>query len=366
MGAVRRQAARALAVLLSALVSLASCGPPDLQSGEALIGHWLGNASYRDATIKFEFDVEARADSLVATFTSDELLVRDLPIGNFSYAKPRVHFVVPGMDEPLTFNGWLRRNLVVGTLSSPHLRNPERRATLPQLSLRHTHPSSLPYRVDTLRFEGVAGSLAVRVLIPSTQGPYPAVLLVPGGANGIAALAHAHADRLARAGFVAMVYDQRGSGASSGSSAGVSMDDLARDAAVVLRQLRRLPGVDSAYVGLWGLDGAGVVAEVVKRERSAFTVVISPPPVALPGLATSRAPLLVLFGARAADSGDAKHWERQLRAANHPDARVRVVEKADRMLRIRSEGGEAFDWPREAPGALDSMIAWMRERAIAR
>lgn len=366
MGALKQGSVFTIAALLGALGAVASCGPPDRQSSAALVGHWLGNASYRDATVKFEFDVEARGDSLAATFTSDELLVRDLPIGDFSYAKPRIHFVVPGMDEPLTFDGWLRRNLIVGVLSSPHFRNPERKATLPQLSLRHTHPSSFPYRVDTLRFAGAAGSFAVRVFTPSTQGPYPAVLMVPGGASPIAAQAHAHADRLARAGFVAMVYDQRGAGDSGGSVASASADAPARDAAALFQRLRALPGVDSTHVGLWGLDGAGVVAEVASGVRPAFTVVISPPPTARAGLAAARAPLLVCFGERALGAGDAKDWELQLHAANHPDAQVRVIGKADRMLRIHPEGDEAFDWPREVPGALDGMIAWLRERAVAR
>ena len=58
----------ACSVLIASLALLVSCGPPDRQSSEALIGHWLGNASYRDATVKFEFDIVQSGDSLVAFF----------------------------------------------------------------------------------------------------------------------------------------------------------------------------------------------------------------------------------------------------------------------------------------------------------
>ncbi|MEO5987371.1 MAG: hypothetical protein ABIU54_02250, partial [Candidatus Eisenbacteria bacterium] len=159
---------------------LTSCGPPDRQSPDALVGHWLGNVSYRDATVKLEFDVRKQGDSLAAWITSDELLLRDMPIGSFTYAKPRVRFVIPDEEAPLTFDGWLRRNLLVGTFTSSRFPHPERKATLPQLSLRRTYPSSFPYRVDTLRFAGSGVWLAARLYVPLTQGPYPAVVLMQG------------------------------------------------------------------------------------------------------------------------------------------------------------------------------------------
>lgn len=280
----------AAGMLIGSLALLASCGPPDRQSSDALIGHWLGNASYRNASVKFEFDIVPQGDSLVAFFTSDEMLVRDRPIGQVSFDKPRVHFVIPDEHAPVTFNGWLRRNLIVGTLSSPTFPDPERKATLPQLSLRHTHPSMFPYRVDTL------GSTA-RVFTPSLQGPYPAVVLVPDQRRPLGVSLDAYADRFARAGFIAFVLNTAG------------------DPAHAIAALRQRSDVDSAR---------GSVCVVTATAES----------VAVRGEPGS----LVADTAR------------------------RVFGPA---VIVRSAAG-AFDWPREAPGVVDSMITWMRARSLER
>lgn len=277
-------------LLIASLALLTSCGPPDRQSADALVGHWLGNASYRDATVKFEFDIAQSGDSLVAFFTSDEMLVRNRPIGRVSYDKPRVHFVIPDEHAPLTFDGWLRRNLIVGSLASSAFPNPERKATLPQLSLRHTHPSMFPYRVDTLE-------AAVRVFTPSLQGPYPAVVLVPDPQSPLGVSLEGYADRFARAGFVALVLGAPG------------------DLAHALAALRQRRDVDST--------------------RGNVCVV------------TAIAECLAVSGA--------------------PQSRgAEVPQRVFAPVVVARDTAGTFHWPREAPGVLDSMITWMRARAIER
>lgn len=399
-----RWAHGSLAVLITfALASLVSCGPPDRQSGDALIGHWLGNVSYRDATAKLEFDIERQGDSLIARVTSDELLMRDLPIGHVSFDKPRVHFVLPDEEAPITFDGWLRRNLVVGTFTASVFPNPERKATLPQLSLRHTHPSMFPYRVDTLRFTGAGVSLAARLYTPSTQGPYPAVVLLQGSTQNLGASLNAYADRFARAGFVALVYDKRGAGASSGDPLHYTLRDLEADAEGAFRFLRSRASIDTAHVGLWGFSqGAFLAPRVAQASRAAFIVAVSAPVTTLednaawqdsvrrrappsgrrprwftearaedprPVWRETKLPVLAIYGERddlVPGPRSAASLAALLTAAGHADHRIMVVPRANHALELRPTAEEPFDWPREAPGVVDSMITWMRARSFAR
>ena len=131
----------AVAVLAALLdLSLASCGPRDVQRPAALVGHWQGHVAWRDATTPVALDVFPSAESLAATFTAPALGVADLPLGRFAYDPPRVHFVVRDAAGRFAFDGWLRRGLVVGAFSSATLggeRNPSR---LPQLSLQQRPP----------------------------------------------------------------------------------------------------------------------------------------------------------------------------------------------------------------------------------
>lgn len=117
-------------------LALSSCGPNDRQSPAALVGRWEGHIAWRDATTPLTLEVARDGDSLVATFGAPALGVEHLAAGRLSYAAPRVHLVVPDSSAPVAFDGWLRRGLVVGSLSSAALGSARNPALLPQFSLR--------------------------------------------------------------------------------------------------------------------------------------------------------------------------------------------------------------------------------------
>lgn len=123
----------ALAVLASGLVAaLAACAPPDTQGAQALLGAWVGSVTYRDTSTTLTLDVIADGDSLAATFGAPELGVARTRIRRFSYARPRVHFVVAASADTLAFDGWLRRGLLVGVVTSRAVPALERLVVLPQ------------------------------------------------------------------------------------------------------------------------------------------------------------------------------------------------------------------------------------------
>ena len=80
-------------------------------------------------------------------------------------------------------------------------------------------------------------------------------------------------------GIGVFVYDRRGSGDSSGPSAGGSFELLADDGIAARRMLEKQPGVDSNRIGYWGLSQGGWLAALAaKRDpRCAFAIAISAP-----------------------------------------------------------------------------------------
>ena len=381
-----------LAVLAAALLAapalpLGSCGPRDQQSPEALAGHYEGNVAWRDATLPVDLDVEVRAGALVARVTVPGLLARDVPVEGFAFRSPNVAFRLPMGAETWDFDGWFRRGTFSGTFSGGSLPRTANRATLPRLGLRRVARRADPYATDTVRFAGGAASLAGTVLTPADSLARPAVVLLQGGGGGTRADGLELADRFARAGFVALAFDARGRGASAGDAA-VALAGHERDAVAAVEFLRGRAGVDSGRGGVLGAGpGAALAPRVAARARAAFAIAISPPGVPLrrayarqggppewagpdadadPAApwAAIGAPALVLFGERddVLPAKSAARVREALRARGASGTRVETVARADHALRLTTRPGEPFEFPRFAPSALDTLLAWARAR----
>lgn len=73
-------------------------------------------------------------------------------------------------------------------------------------------------------------------------------------------------------GVVALTYDKRGCGESSGDWETASFEDLAADASAAVDLLRAVEGVDR--VGLWGSSQAGWILPLVAAQRELATVIV--------------------------------------------------------------------------------------------
>ncbi|MFN8586704.1 MAG: hypothetical protein U0704_02795 [Candidatus Eisenbacteria bacterium] len=122
------------------LLAAAGCGPRDVQTAQGLVGDWKGHVAWRDATTPLVLHVRAEGDSLVATMDAPALHVTGQPVGRVSFDSPRVRFVVADSAGTITFDGWRRRNLIVGAWSGGPVAGVTNRALLPQLSLQLVVP----------------------------------------------------------------------------------------------------------------------------------------------------------------------------------------------------------------------------------
>lgn len=121
----------------------------------------------------------------------------------------------------------------------------------------------------------VAGTrLAATVYAPAAPGRYPAVAFVHGAGPGPRADFSRAAEQFAQAGIVAVAYDKRADYAYFGDR---DFDELADDAAAVVRMLRARRDVDPARAGLWGLSEGGRVVPLAasRHPEVGFAVVVS-------------------------------------------------------------------------------------------
>lgn len=117
---------------------------------------------------------------------------------------------------------------------------------------------------------------------PGVDGPLPAVFFVSGSggqdrqgfASGIDVGTHEILDRLTREGFLVLRVDDRGVGASTGPTEGMTFDDLVSDARACVNHLRRRDDVDPARVAVIGHSEGGQTAPILAAEIPEIAAIV--------------------------------------------------------------------------------------------
>lgn len=119
--------------------------------------------------------------------------------------------------------------------------------------------------------------LAATLTLPSGPGPHPGVVLIGGSGPSTRQGLRKFSDQLNAEGFATLVYDKRGSGASTGSWTTASFDDNVADAQAAAMALAADARVDPRRIGVWGVSQAGwFIPALVERTPSlAFAIVLT-------------------------------------------------------------------------------------------
>ena len=139
---------------------------------------------------------------------------------------------------------------------------------------------SRAYSEEEVVFQNGEVTLAGRLLVPSTAGPHPAVVVISGG-NGIPVNRNQGyqivGDVFARRGIAALIYDKRGGGRSTGDWRTAGPEELAADALAAVHFLRGRGDIDPNQVGLWGISEGGWIGPLTasRCEEVAFLIVVS-------------------------------------------------------------------------------------------
>ncbi len=120
---------------------------------------------------------------------------------------------------------------------------------------------TVTYRCDGLR-------LVADVRAPEGEGPHPAVVVCPGMGLTKEVWVPAYAEALTRAGFVSLVPDWRGFGASEGERGRLLPALQVRDAQAAIDWLEDDPRVDPARISILGVSlGCSVAVATMAADR---------------------------------------------------------------------------------------------------
>jgi len=132
--------------------------------------------------------------------------------------------------------------------------------------------------VQDLKVPGKGITLSGQLYLPSREGKWPVVILVPGGFNETDLIMGApryYAPRLAACGFAAYVFYKRGTGPSGGIYADATYDDFIDDVVSIADALAEHPNIDTARIGVQGGSSGAYVAAIAAARSSRIAFAIS-------------------------------------------------------------------------------------------
>ena len=213
--------------------------------------------------------MQVRRDSsggrYAATFGSTRLRVSGIPFNAVDFTGCcEVALTLRGDRTTMVFNGRLRGDSLAGTFQEGTSEG--RFAFARAVSAR---PS---FDEKDFTFTNGAVTLAGSLLLPSGNGPFPAVVFQHGsGAEGRWASCFLAAE-LATRGIAALIYDKRGVGRSTGDWRQAAPEDLAADGAAAVAALQREPRVRRDRIGVYGHSQGGTLVPMVVTPQVAFVI----------------------------------------------------------------------------------------------
>ncbi|MBY9061898.1 lysophospholipase [Sphingomonas yunnanensis] len=143
-------------------------------------------------------------------------------------------------------------------------------------------PTDYPVEQRAIVFENRGARLAGTLFIPTGTKPRAAVIALHGAQVPLRSdpLYRHLTEALPRLGIAVLLYDRRGSGAStSGGAAPGNFDLLADDAVAAFARLSGERDIDPRRIGFWGLSQGGwlTILAARKEQRAAFAVAVSGP-----------------------------------------------------------------------------------------
>lgn len=211
---------------------------------------WAGATERDGQRMDFRVRLQETHDGLAGALDLPDFGALGIPLHERSLRKRDVHLVFASNSAEHVLDGTIRGDTMEGTwqwktngFSTPF--------TLERID------DPRPYTSEEVTFTNGDVSLAGTVFSPKTPGRHPAIVLIHGsGAPGRWWLEH-YADFFARQGLVALFFDKRGTGASTGDWHTVGFEPLARDGLAGLHLLQNRPDVDPDRLGFWGISQAG-------------------------------------------------------------------------------------------------------------
>ena len=249
----------ALAFLLGLVVSTSA-------TQKSIEGHWEGVMVREGAELPVSLDFTNESGRLAASFNSPTQRAMGIPLRNVSYTTPKVHFELVGDATTIIFDGELTIDTVAG-----QFREGDDRGTF---SIRRVKAKPPTFKQEEVSFRNGDVTLSGTLLLPSTEGPYPAVVFLHGSGSEGRYAARFLAEYFTRHGIAALIYDKRGVGKSTGDWKRSDFNDLAGDAIAGIHFLQQRKEINPRKIGIYGHSQGGMIAPLIASRSKDVAFII--------------------------------------------------------------------------------------------
>lgn len=264
-------------------------------------GTWSGKLDVGGQKLRLVFHLAEGAEGWQASMDSPDQGVKGNPVDRVEVSRMGVTLSIEALKATYT-GGFMGADNLIGTFSQQG-HNFSLMLTRGQIERpkRPQEPSKpYPYREEEILFTSrdAGPELHATLTLPAGEGRYPAIVLVTGsGTQNRDEEVMDHkpflvlADRLTRAGYAVLRYDDRGFDASPEEQQRLqysTTDHLLLDALGAWDWLTKHPAIDPAKVGIGGHSEGGTIAVMAAAQEQGVAFVVS-----LAGMMTSGAKLLV-------------------------------------------------------------------------
>src|ERR1022692_724630 len=197
----------ALSIVLFPFVIAPGCAQGDEHPDE-LVGGWKGVWTKDGDSLPVTVTFTRAGDAYSGMFDSDALQVAGIPLDDVSGTHGSVHFQLRGDQSTTVFDGTITGAKMSGTFTDGSVKGSFElaRAVLPAAQIR----------ARDVTFQNKDTSLAGTLWLPDTPGKHAAIVFLHGsGPEGRWANRYL-AQKFAQHGIVALIYDKRGVGQSTG------------------------------------------------------------------------------------------------------------------------------------------------------
>ena len=268
---------------------------------QEVAGTWSGKLEVGGQSLRIVFHLTPYADGWQATMDSPDQGATGIPVDSVAVSPMGVTLTVSPLKMTYT-GGFMGKDNLIGALTQHGQ----------QLSLMLTHGAveplrrpqepvkPYPYREEEFAFVSRDEALPLQgtLTIPQGEGPFPALILISGSGTqnrDLELKGHKSflvlADRLTRAGYAVLRFDDRGYGASPEEQQRLqytTTDHYVLDALGAFDALRKHSAIDASKVGICGHSEGGAIGVMALAEEPELPYVVS-----LAGMMVSGAELMV-------------------------------------------------------------------------
>lgn len=267
--------------------------PPTVLPAEPteFAGHWEGDITLPGVEMTFMVDFKYENGTWSGTMDIPMQGAKDLSLSDVKIEGTGIEFALRVPGNPI-WRGTLAEGRIEGELTQSGMTFPFYlgREEVEKLARPQEPEPPYPYIEEEVTYNNGDIALAGSLTLPSSGGPFAAVLLITGsGAQNRDEELLGHkpflliADFLTRSGIAVLRVDDRGVGGSSPGHPGATSADFVQDVLSGVSFLKGHSEIDPGRIGLLGHSEGGVIAPMAAAESEDVAFVIMLAGTGVPG-----------------------------------------------------------------------------------